>query len=86
MHFKISKGVSTLAYDPDLNLIATGSSDNCVRAWNPYVMEKSMAVLKGHGTGVVFVLPREGEHQIIRYINIKTNLMNCRYSKTFSNF
>nr|XP_026696669.1 WD repeat-containing protein on Y chromosome isoform X2 [Ciona intestinalis] len=63
--FRIRKGVVCLDYDPDWNLIVTGSRDCDVRIWNPYVVSKSSAVLKGHTFAVIQVHVRGGEHQII---------------------
>ena len=87
MHFRISKGVTALTYDAELNLIATGSSDNRVRVWNPHVMKKSMAVLKGHTCAVTFMLSRVSEHQVIRYapyIDYATSLVNIFQKDIFS--
>nr|CAB3241270.1 WD repeat-containing protein on Y chromosome-like [Phallusia mammillata] len=63
--FHIRKGVACLDYDPDSNIIVTGSRDCDVRIWNPYVMNKASAVLKGHSFAVVQVFLRGSESQII---------------------
>ncbi|XP_076807925.1 WD repeat-containing protein on Y chromosome-like isoform X4 [Clavelina lepadiformis] len=63
--FRIRKGVLCLDYDPDWNLIVTGSRDCDVKMWNPFVVDKSSAVLKGHRFAVIQVQVRGGDHQII---------------------
>lgn len=65
-HFHVNKGVLCLTYDPEWNLIVTGSRDCDVRVWNPYVVAKSSAVLKGHTSAVLQVLVRNCDHQIVR--------------------
>nr|XP_026692561.1 WD repeat-containing protein on Y chromosome-like [Ciona intestinalis] len=64
-YFCIRKGVLCLTYDPEWNLIVTGSRDCDVRVWNPYVIAKSSAVLKGHNSAVLNVVVRSFDHQII---------------------
>ncbi|XP_060573290.1 WD repeat-containing protein on Y chromosome-like isoform X4 [Ruditapes philippinarum] len=65
--FKIDKGVECFDFSKKLNILVTGSLDHCIRLWNPYVTSKPMAVLEGHGTGVIGVKIHEGLLQVFSY-------------------
>ncbi|XP_039252762.2 WD repeat-containing protein on Y chromosome-like [Styela clava] len=64
-YFTIRKGVLCLTYDPDWNLIITGSRDCDVRVWNPFIVARSLAVLKGHHAAVLHVVLRKADHQAV---------------------
>ncbi|KAL4240997.1 hypothetical protein ACF0H5_001776 [Mactra antiquata] len=65
--FRIDKGVECFDFSKKLNILVTGSLDHCIRLWNPYVPSKPMAVLEGHGTGVIGVKIHEGLMQVFSY-------------------
>ncbi|XP_052262965.1 WD repeat-containing protein on Y chromosome-like isoform X3 [Dreissena polymorpha] len=65
--FKIDKGVECFDFSKKLNILVTGSLDHNIRLWNPYVTFKPMAVLEGHGTGVIGVKIHEGLMQVFSY-------------------
>jgi len=45
--FRVSKGVSTVDYCPKNNVIVTGSVDQLIRIWNPFVTSKPVGILHG---------------------------------------
>ena len=61
------QGVECFDFSKKLNILVTGSLDHCIRLWNPYVTSKPMAVLEGHGTGVIGVKIHEGLLQVFSY-------------------
>ncbi|XP_052783274.1 WD repeat-containing protein on Y chromosome-like isoform X3 [Mya arenaria] len=65
--FKVDKGVECFDFSKKLNILVTGSLDHCIRLWNPYVTSKPMAILEGHGTGVIGVKIHEGLLQVFSY-------------------
>ncbi|XP_039248319.2 WD repeat-containing protein on Y chromosome-like [Styela clava] len=64
-YFSVHNGVSCVAYDPEWNVIVSGSSDFNVRVWNPYVTNSSTMILKGHVMPVQKVYIRMSDHNII---------------------
>lgn len=63
--FCIRNGVSCVAYDPEWNVVATGSSDYHIRIWNPYVVTAPTTTLKGHVMPVHQIYIRQIDHHVI---------------------
>ncbi|XP_075215263.1 cilia- and flagella-associated protein 337-like [Lycorma delicatula] len=53
--FKLTRGVRCFYLDCGLKLLATGSTDNIVRLWNPVVTKSPVGSLYGHKAAVVDV-------------------------------
>jgi len=66
-----------LDYDPEWNMVVTGSRDCDVKMWNPYVVNKPSVVLKGHTFAVVQVVARGSENQVIRYAGYQVCCNEC---------
>lgn len=56
------QGVRCFHLDRELKLLATGSTDNIVRMWNPVVTKSPIATLYGHKAAVVDV-------RILKHLN-----------------
>lgn len=77
-YFRITKGALCVTYDTDWSLIITGGRDCVVRIWNPFIVHKSLAALKGHNAAVTEVLIRSHDRQAVRCVWC-TNTFRLRF-------
>eukprot|EP00731_Ephydatia_muelleri_P033230 Em0026g50a len=62
--FKVSKGVSTVDFCPSSTLVVTGSVDELIRIWNPFLTSKPVATLAGHGSPLFSVIVDSGNNRL----------------------
>lgn len=65
--FRFLHGVNCFDYHPQMNLIATGSVNNQVCLWNPYVISKPVGILTGHMAAVVQVTINFNKQQLMSF-------------------
>lgn len=65
--FRFSHGVHCFDYHQQMNLIATGSVNNLVCLWNPYVISKPVGILTGHMASVIQVTLNLNRQQLISF-------------------
>ena len=62
--FKVFKGVSTVDFCPSSTLMVTGSVDELIRIWNPFLTSKPVATLAGHGSPLFSVIVDSGNNRL----------------------
>ncbi|XP_039249520.2 cilia- and flagella-associated protein 337-like [Styela clava] len=65
--FRFHHGVHCFDYHQQMNLIATGSVNNHVCLWNPYVISKPVGILTGHMAAVVRVTINFNRQQLMSF-------------------
>lgn len=65
--FRFTHGVHCFDYHQQMNLIATGSVNNHVCLWNPYVISKPVGILTGHMAAVIQVTLNLNRQQLMSF-------------------